>query len=60
MKRTFKSPDESKRWLAQQNEAWMCYEAAARLWREMGDEESAKRCEARCTKMPKDGVAKFL
>jgi hypothetical protein len=42
---TFESPRESVLWVAQMNERNYCYEAAAKLYREQGDEESAKRCE---------------
>lgn len=45
MKKTFENPNQARIYLAQQNEAWMCYEAAARLYREAGDEDSAKRCD---------------
>ena len=51
MKRTktrtirFDNPEQSKRWLAQMNEQNFCYKAAARLYREIGDEEAASRCE---------------
>lgn len=46
MKIKFNNSIESVRWVAQQNENHFCYEAAARLYREIGDEESAKRCES--------------
>lgn len=42
----FTQPGQSTRWLAETNERNFCYEAAARLYREVGDEESAKRCDA--------------
>ena len=37
---------DSRLWLARQNEAWFCWEAAARLYRELGMKEDAERCEA--------------
>ncbi len=46
VRHTFKSPSESTLWVAQMNERNFCYAAAARLYREAGDELSAKRCEA--------------
>lgn len=42
---TLRDSRESLLWLARQNENGLCYQAAAKLYRKAGDEESAKRCE---------------
>lgn len=42
----FTQPGEGLRFIASMNESHHCYEAAARLYRQGGDEEAAKRCEA--------------
>lgn len=42
---TFQKPGEGLRFIAGMNESNGCYESAARLYREAGDEEAAKRCE---------------
>lgn len=43
---TFKDPTATKLWLARANETWFCWEAAARLYREIGMEDDAARCDA--------------
>lgn len=41
----FTQPGEGLKFIAGMNESHGSYEAAAKLYREAGDEESAKRCE---------------
>lgn len=48
MKTTFKTPYESSRWVARMNEKNGNLSQAAKLYREIGDEESAKRCDNWC------------
>ena len=43
---TFQKPGEGLRFIAGMNEAHGEYAAAAKLYREAGDEEAAKRCES--------------
>ncbi len=43
---TFQKPGEGLRFIAMMNENNYRYEAAASLYRQAGDEEAAKRCEA--------------
>lgn len=45
MKQEFKSAQQSVRWIAQQNENHFNFAQAAKLYREIGDEEDAKRCD---------------
>ncbi len=42
----FERPGEGLLFIAQMNENHASYEAAAKLYRQAGDEEAAKRCEA--------------
>lgn len=43
---TFQKPGEGLRFIAGMNESHGNYESAAKLYRDAGDEEAAKRCEA--------------
>jgi len=45
----FTKPGEGLLFIAGMNETHGNYESAAKLYRDAGDEESAKRCEARLT-----------